>query len=281
MNKEKLGFELDEIGYWSEIKIEILKRYASEYNRILLAQSFIKKRIYIDAFSGAGVHYSKEKDELVPGSASVALKVHPPFSHYHFIDLNKDKLNFLRESSLETDNVKYHSEDCNDVLLNKILPTIRYENYDRALLILDPYGLQLDWKVIEMAGKSKVIEIFLNFPIMDMNRNVFRNDKSKVKGNDIDRMNRFWGDNSWEKIGYNSEETLFGPLDVKADNKTIVKEFRKRLREVAGFNFVPEPIPMKNKKDATVYYIFFASPNKTADKIVSFIFNKYRDYRWQ
>ncbi|TGL97954.1 three-Cys-motif partner protein TcmP [Leptospira jelokensis] len=277
MNKENLGFELDEIGHWSELKIEILNRYASEYNRILLAQQYIKKRIYIDAFSGAGIHYSKEKEKLVPGSATIALNVHPPFTHFHFIDLNKDKLNFLRENSLETDNVKYHSEDCNEVLLKKILPTIRYENYERALLLLDPYGLHLDWKVIEMAGKSKVIEIFLNFPIMDMNRNVFRKDQTKVDESEIGRMNKFWGDNSWRSAAFNSEETLFGFEEVKNNNQKIVEEFRKRLKEVAGFSFVPEPIPMKNGKGATVYYIFFASPNKTADKIVKYIFNKYRN----
>ena len=37
--------------------------------------------------------------------------------------------------------------------------------------MLDPYGLHLDWEVIETAGKMRSIEIFLNFPIMDMNRN--------------------------------------------------------------------------------------------------------------
>lgn len=277
MNKENLGFELDEIGYWSEIKIEILEKYASAYNRVLMNQKFIKKRIYIDAFSGAGTHFSKEKGKLVPGSATVALNSHPPFTHYHFIDLNKEKLDFLRENSLDKDNVKYHSEDCNYVLLNKILPAIRYENFDRALLILDPYGLQLDWNVIEMAGKSKAIEIFLNFPIMDMNRNVLRKDKSKVSDLNRDRMNRFWGDNSWENIAYNSEETLFGNEDVKTDNQTVANEFRKRLRDVGGFNFVAEPIPMKNTNGATVYYIFFATPNKTADNIVRDIFKKYRD----
>ncbi|PJZ86802.1 three-Cys-motif partner protein TcmP [Leptospira levettii] len=276
MNKESLGFELDEIGYWSEIKIEILKKYASAYNQILINQKFIRKRIYIDAFSGAGVHFSREKEKLVPGSATVALNSLPPFTHYHFIDLNEDKLNFLRENSLERDNVKYHSEDCNEVLLNKLLPTISFKNYERALLILDPYGLQLDWKVIEMAGKSEAIEIFLNFPIMDMNRNVLRRDRTKVSKTNAERMNRFWGDNSLESAAFNSEETLFGFEEVKTDNQTIVNEFRKRLKEVAGFGYVPEPIPMKNKTDATVYYIFFASPKKTADKIVSDIFNKYR-----
>lgn len=31
--------------------------------------------------------------------------------------------------------------------------------------------LHLDWQVIQTAGNMRSIEIFLNFPIMDMNRN--------------------------------------------------------------------------------------------------------------
>ena len=40
---------------------------------------------------------------------------------------------------------------------------------------------------------------------------------------------------------------------------------------------VPEPIPMRNKTGAVVYYLFFASPNKTGAKIVKDIFNTYRN----
>jgi hypothetical protein len=35
---------------------------------------------------------------------------------------------------------------------------------------------------------------------------------------------------------------------VKQDNDAIVAAFRERLKKVAGFNFVPEPLPMKNTK---------------------------------
>ena len=39
----------------------------------------------------------------------------------------------------------------------------------------------------------------------------------------------------------------------------IVAAFRKRLQDVAGFSFVPEPLPMKNKINAVVYCLLFAS----------------------
>jgi hypothetical protein len=43
----------DEIGYWSEIKLDILREYASAYTTIMSKQSFIKRYLYIDAFAGA------------------------------------------------------------------------------------------------------------------------------------------------------------------------------------------------------------------------------------
>jgi len=48
---------------------------------------------------------------------------------------------------------------------------------------------------------------------------------------------------------------------------------------VAGFKFVPEPLPMINSTGAVVYYLFFASPNENGGRIVGEIFNKYRDRR--
>jgi hypothetical protein len=53
------GPKIDEIGPWSEVKLDILKRYAVEYSKILSNQrnpSFF--HVYIDAFAGAGFHLS-------------------------------------------------------------------------------------------------------------------------------------------------------------------------------------------------------------------------------
>jgi three-Cys-motif partner protein len=62
-----------------------------------------------------------------------------------------------------------------------------------------------------------------------------------------------------------------------ADNRMIADAYRKRLKEVAGFRYVPEPIPMRNSKNAVVYYLFFASSNSTGEKIVKEIFDRYRN----
>jgi three-Cys-motif partner protein len=63
---------------------------------------------------------------------------------------------------------------------------------------------------------------------------------------------------------------------VKLGSFALVDAYRKRLKDVAGFKFVPEPIPMKNSNGVELYYLFFASPNATANRIVEDIFAKYR-----
>ena len=162
----------DEIGYWSEIKLDIVRKYAQAYSNVLSKQTHIRKYLYIDAFAGAGVHISKQTGEFVPGSPLNALNVQPPFSEYHFIDLDGDKAEHLRQLAADAPNVWVYNEDCNSVLLGKVFTRARYGDYHRALCLLDPYALNLDWEVIQAAGQMKSVEIFLNFMVMDMNMNV-------------------------------------------------------------------------------------------------------------
>ena len=88
-----------------------------------------------------------------------------------------------------------------------------------------------------------------------------------------------WGDDSWRDIAYTSRKDLFGREDVvkRPGNEPIVRGFQEQLRRVAGFKFVPDPMPMRNSKGAVVYYLFFASHNKAGDRIARSIFRKYRN----
>jgi three-Cys-motif partner protein len=270
--------KLDEVGYWSEVKLDIIKKYAAAYSTIMNKQSHIKHYYYIDGFAGAGYHISKDTQGLIPGSPTNALKVKPPFDEYHFIDLDGSKAQLLREISKDNPKVKVYEGDCNSILTDKIFPLVKYEDYNRAICVLDPYGLHLNWEVMYAAGQSKAIEIFLNFSVMDMNMNVLWKDPSKVNKKQIERMNAFWGDESWRDAAYEKRKDLFDDtFEEKTSNRTIAEAFRKRLKEKAGFKYVPEPIPMRNTSGAIVYYLFFASPNQIGGKIVKEIFEEYKN----
>jgi three-Cys-motif partner protein len=139
--------------------------------------------------------------------------------------------------------------------------------------------LHLNWEVIQQAGQSRAVDIFLNFPVMDMNRNAIWRNPERAPQDGVECMTRFWGDQTWKHAAYaeSRQYQLFsGPDRVKQDNDTIVAAFRERLNKLARFEFVPEPLPMKNSNNAVVYYLFFASPKPVAQKIIEGIFAKHR-----
>lgn len=272
-------FKYDEIGYWSEIKLDIVDQYARAYSTIMNRQSAIRKHLYIDAFAGAGMHISKRTGELTPGSPLNALNIQPPFSEFHLIDINGRKATELRRviGKEEGTDVHIYEGDANEVLLRNVFPRCRYEDRARALCLLDPYALTVDWNVIRKAGEMGTIEIFFNFMIMDANMNVLKRNPDNVDESQSLRMDKAWGDHSWREIAYTRHPGLFEDFEEKSDNNAIAEAFRNRLEQVAGFKYVPEPMPMRNDQGSIVYYLYFASRNKTGHRIVSHIFNAYRD----
>jgi three-Cys-motif partner protein len=271
-------FKFDEVGIWSELKLEIVEKYGSAYTGAFANKRNLKK-FYVDAFSGAGVHISKRSGEQIDGSPARALKTTPPFDGFFFIDMDAQKTAHLRELCAGRRDVHIETGDASKYLIQELLPTIKYEEYKRALCLFDPYGLHLEWRAMEMAGQSRAIDMFLNFPVMDMNRNAIWRNPTAVPKEGIERMNSFWGDESWREAAYaeNPQGNLFGTPDIiKQGNDAIVEAFRRRLRKVAGFQFVPEPLPMRNSTNAVVYYLFFASQKPVAQKIIDSILKKYR-----
>ena len=272
--------KFDEIGRWSEVKLDIVREYAVPYSRIMTSRGF--HHLYIDAFAGAGVHVSKATGEYVAGSPLNALLVEPPFRECHFIDLDRGRAELLRALAREAlaerpagPEVSVYQGDCNQLLLEEVLPRARFEDHRRALCLVDPYGLDLDWEVLRRAGEMRSVDLFLNFPIMDMNRNALWRNPEGVDEADLGRMTRFWGDESWRQSAYRETLTLFGAEDKKADNDVVANAFRQRLLDVAGFAYVPRPIPMRHRNNAIIYYLFFASQNKTGEKIAKHLFDKY------
>ena len=83
------------------------------------------------------------------------------------------------------------------------------------------------------------------------------------------------GDESWRDVAYDKSPGLFGTIQEKVSNRRFAEAFRERLKKVAGFRRVPEPLPMRNSKGAIVYYLFFASHKDTAEHVVKYIFDNF------
>jgi three-Cys-motif partner protein len=276
-----VAVEHDEIGIWSEVKLAIIKKYAAAYTTVLESQRrdhYPRLRwFYIDGYAGSGHHVSKTRGDLVEGSPLIALNTNPPFHEYHFIDSDTGRAAELRKESGDRQDVFTYSEDCNTVLLRDVFPRADYGQFKRALCLLDPYNIDLKWEVIEAAGKSKSVEIFMNFMIMDVNRNAMRKNPDKSVASKVAQMTRLWGDDSWLDAGYDQVPTLWEDTrPVKVSNERFAEAFRQRLIKQAGFKFVPKPMPMKTKTNSVIYYLYFASQKEAGKDIVTDIFDTYR-----
>ncbi|HEX5315483.1 MAG TPA: three-Cys-motif partner protein TcmP, partial [Candidatus Kapabacteria bacterium] len=121
MNGADLKF--DEVGYWSELKLQIVEEYGSAYTRAFSGVGRGLKRYYIDAYSGPGVHISKRTKDKIEGSPSRALKIVPKFDHFYFIDIREDKTDHLETLCGGRTDVSIFTEDSNQLLVQKILPS--------------------------------------------------------------------------------------------------------------------------------------------------------------
>ena len=122
----------------------------------------------------------------------------------------------------------------------------------------------------------KSLDVFINFPIYDININVLHQIQEQYCPVHVDRMNSYWGDESWRDIAYEKSPGLFGPMEEKVTNQRLAQSsLRERLKKVAGFKKVPEPLAMRNSKNAVVYYLYFASYKDTAENIVKYIFDTF------
>ena len=130
-----MALKFDEIGYWSEIKLDIINRYAQRYSLILFNQKNLH-HVYIDAFAGSGKHISRTTGNFVSGSPEIALNIKPPFKEYYFIDIDGAKIAELRKIVAQRPEAHVFQEDCNSILLTEVFPKVLYKDFRRGLCLL-------------------------------------------------------------------------------------------------------------------------------------------------
>jgi len=270
--------KIDVIGKWSEEKLDLLRKYLNAYTNIMKGQSWCRNGYYyIDAFAGTGKPKSKDEERYVDGSPIVALKVKKPFKSYIFIekeDWRVKKLEDLKKDFPDVD-IKIKQGDCNKIIINDIVSAIRFENFNRGIIFLDPFGMAVDWETIEGIAKTKALEIFLNFPVMAINRSVLMNDPNKIDKIKIERMNKLWGSDQWMGDIYKETPDLFERRieKVSQTGKSLGALYKKRLEEL--FPHVTFPLLMRNSVNAPLYCLIFAGHNAMGKKIADIIFKNF------
>ena len=145
------------IAHWHEIKLDIVRRYGVAYSTIASRQPGLA-HYWIDGFIRSGTDTPVR--EFAPGSPFNALLVAPPFHHHYLVSMDGQRPDALRRAVAGRPDVTLLDGGSRS-LLEDVLPRVRQEDYRRALCVLDPCGGALDWRVMEMGGRLRTIDLFV------------------------------------------------------------------------------------------------------------------------
>lgn len=266
-------------GDWTETKLRILQNYLSGYTTALKFQPFHK--VYIDAFAGTGTRAEKARNSqaqllpelaedeplgLLDGSAAIALQCEPPFDEFVFVERNPnhyEALSHLRDEYPDkSSKIRLIHGDANEEL-NKLCGAWDART-QRAVLFLDPYGMQVEWTTIEAIAETASIDLWILFPLgIGVNRLLTRS--GDIPSSWRERLNLLLGTDDWFTAFYKVEpqENLFGEVEwavIKQKVDVIGGYFVDRLKSIFP-GVAAEPKILRNSRNSPIYLLCFAAAN--------------------
>lgn len=289
-------------GSWTEEKLDALEKYVNAYLTIMnvAKKKYGWRTVYLDGFAGSGSrneygsHTVSElmsdlfKDDYIAeeelnayrGAAERVLGIKQGgFDWYYFIDKDKDSsqkqearlAKFKGEKKLE-----FRNSDANAEVV-KLAGAMKKNNKLAALVLLDPFGMQVDWSSIEKL-KGTHTDLWILIPTgVIVNRLLDR----KCELTHIDKLTSFFGKDEQFLRDYfykrKRDDTLFGETEiverVKQPIQKIAELYIQQLRTI--FQYVTEsPLVLYNTRNTPIFHFACASNNETAIKIASQIINK-------
>ena len=272
-------------GTWTDKKLRVLATYLKEYQTALKNQPF--ELWYVDAFAGTGYRTgrgdagARETDELglnlasgraggdndfLDGSARIALKTIPPFDRYVFIDSNEDHCRSLESLKVLAPDIA----DRIDVICGDANETIRMIcsrldwRHKRAVMFLDPYGLQVSWPTIQAIAATYAVDLWVLFSCSAVTR-MIPND-GHVPPEWETKLTDFFGTDEWKTELFKGkvQPDLFGAeyeSTEKVRVEKIVDYYLERLRRT----FVAvarKTVVLRNSKGSPMYVLCFAASNE-------------------
>lgn len=285
-------------GDWTSTKLKIIERYLAAYTRALQHKPTAERpfrKVYMDAFAGTGYRTARRDDELnqpdqtllLPdlagdepqglrdGSARLALKCDPPFEHYVFIERSPERCEQLAalrsEFPMLSNAIDVRQGDANTEIQKLCGDKQRWRD-ERAVLFLDPYGMQVEWDTIAAVAATKAIDMWLLFPLGIGVVRLLKN-TGDIPAAWRHRLDLLLGRKDWYDEFYRVEtsrqSSLFEPPQqqiVKATTETIGCYFNDRLRSVFA-GVASKPRVLHNSSNCPLYLLCFAAANETGTPI--------------
>ncbi len=278
-------------GPWTEKKLDAFEQYVTAYLTIMNKHPYWQT-IYFDGFAGSGKRkvkkqsdpilfpISDEEQKVYRGAAERVIRMEPPytFDYYYFVEESGARLKKLEDRLTDIPESKdkilvFRPKDCNEELIS-LAGALKSGKY-ASLVLLDPFGMQVNWEAIEsLAGTRSDVWLLLPTAVI-INRLLDR--KGELKN--LKRLESFFGLSEEEirkEFYFQTGQTSFiDDMDehikkvVNPINK-IASLYIKRLKTI--WKFVSDPaLKLNNRKGAPLFHFIFASNNKNAQKIANYI----------
>lgn len=283
-------------GDWTQAKLAVLQGYLAAYTTALKNQPF--KKAFIDAFAGTRYRTARlgdDRDENAPllfpdladeqpqrlldGSSRLALRTEPPFDRYIFIEKHPTRCLDLERLKSEfperAEQIVIRHKEANEEV--RSLCDSNWINH-RAVLFLDPYGMQVEWETLEAVAETRAIDLWLLFPLgIGVNRLLTKSGDIPVAWRK--RLDILLGTTDWYDEFYRvveSQDTLFElPREeriVKASMEAIGSFFVRRLETIFP-GVTKKPGVLRNSSNNPLYLFCFAASNKKGAPIALNIAN--------
>lgn len=289
-------------GQWTEEKLEAFEKYVNAYLTIMnsFREKYKWKLIYFDGFAGSGSRNEAKKEansdllqelfrdfcldeqelETYKGAAERVLSIpQKGFDFYYFVDKDKESSLKLHELLAPFENDKtlvYRNSDANKQI-EMLANAMHNDNSLAALVLLDPFGMQVDWKSIELLKGTRT-DLWILIPTgVIVNRLLDR----KCELTHAEKLTSFFGKDEEFLRDYfykkKKVDTLFGETEITEKvQKPIEKIAELYIEQLkTNFDYVTEkPLVLYNTRNTPIFHFACASNNETAIKIASQIIKK-------
>ncbi len=271
-------------GDWTEDKLDRLTAYLAAYMQAMKNQPF--RKIYVDAFASTGYRATgtkktsqeqllieltaelaePEAQGFLKGSASRALDIEPGFDEYLFIEKDPRSARELENLRIahpsRSSRINIVTADANEYL-RQWCDTVDWSR-NRAVLFLDPFGMQVEWSLLERIAKTGAIDVWLLFPFVGVNRHLTRREPPPEEW--AARITKIMGTADWREEFYpaKTDLNLFEEAEVQSkdtDFDRIGSYFVKRLETIFP-GVAKNPLPLRSSTNTPLFLFCFAVSNE-------------------
>ncbi|MGO8871632.1 MAG: three-Cys-motif partner protein TcmP [Acidimicrobiales bacterium] len=259
-------------GWWSEVKLQILKQYLEGFTTAVTGRS--SEVICLDLFAGSYENWRRNDVGTFPGSAQLALATKPPFTRLAFFELTDEA------AKLRSDIERAHpgderwsvlAGDCN-VTLPIALRRLEPYRWAPTFAFLDPRGLQVAWNTVARlaawrADKKTKVEQWILLPEPALARVLGLQGAQGRRS--AQRLDELFGTRDWIAIHQLRREGSISALEMRAE---FVNLLRWRLETVLGYK-TTHALQIINTAGHPVYTMVFATDSEAGDRIMSHVYD--------